>query len=350
MIEINRHYLKYLLCFLLVICVIFIGIYGYRRIKISHFLNDSESYSATLIDKMHRLDSVPSPRIILMSGSSFVFGLNSELLSNELELPVVNASLHSDLGSYFMMEQLKSTARKGDIVVISLEYETTSEGLHEYQLSTADSYPKAHNWIKYSSFFDKINAWFSHKVRFNQVWTGQKPKEFSFIDSTIFSRDYFTKNGDLKTYFSKDSPSVEIKKESKINKTSNLDTQLTDYQYFSTTQQFNNSTINSKLPDEIEFKTQLEDLNNFGIWAKNHGIFTYFIFPSYAQTSFENNMISIKELEKILRENLIISILGNPENGVMDDTLFMDKTYHLNAKGRKIFTSRLVQLLEQENI
>jgi hypothetical protein len=58
----------------------------------------------------------------------------------------------------------------------------------------------------------------------------------------------------------------------------------------------------------------------------------------------------VRKLEKQLRDNLKIPIIGSPENSVMDDNFFFDSVYHPNVKGRKIFTSRLIQLLEQEGI
>ena len=124
------------LFFIAVIPILLID--GIRRADLAFNPSAKNAYLATFIDKMHLLDSVPSPRLILMSGSSVAFGVDSDLLSNELEIPVVNAALHFKLGTHFLMQQLKSTVRKGDIVLISMEYVMTSHGKYEEQLSVSD--------------------------------------------------------------------------------------------------------------------------------------------------------------------------------------------------------------------
>lgn len=58
----------------------------------------------------------------------------------------------------------------------------------------------------------------------------------------------------------------------------------------------------------------------------------------------------IKKIEQQFRDKLNFAILGSPENSVMDDKFFFDNSFHLNAQGRKIFSSRLIQLLEQEGV
>jgi len=113
---------------------------------------------------MHLLDSVPSPRLILMSGSSTAFGVDSDLLSRELEIPVVNASLYYKLGSRFMMNQLKATLKKGDIVRISLAQVLTSEGDYHEKLLAADFYPPAKHWLHFASFSEEISAYAIHRL------------------------------------------------------------------------------------------------------------------------------------------------------------------------------------------
>jgi hypothetical protein len=314
--------LKLTLKLFLIAIIPLLMIDGVRRADLAFNLDAKNAYLATFIDKMHLLDSVPSPRLILMSGSSVAFGVDSDLLSNELEIPVVNAALHFQLGSHFLMEQLKSTVRKGDIVLISMEYVMTSQGIKEDQLTVADFYPPAKNWIQYKSKNEEIVAYSTHrladfKLLMGELWAGTRRKPISIDDTTsVFFRKCFAKNGDLLGHLNNPSPG------------------------------FNNPEISN----EIVYDKQIKDFNDFYDFATKNGVTALFTFPTYAESGFEKNMPVVRKLEKQLRDNLKIPIMGSPENSIMDDIFFFDSVYHPNAKGRKIFTSRLIQLLEQEGI
>ena len=295
---------------------------GVRRADLAFNPDAKNAYLATFIDKMHLLDSVPSPRLILMSGSSVAFGVDSDLLTNELEIPVVNAALHFQLGSHFLMEQLKNTVRTGDIVLISMEYVMTSQGIKEDQLTVSDFYPLAKNWVHFQSKNEEVVAYSTHrlsdfKLLMGEFWSGTRRKPISIDDTTsVFFRKCFAKNGDLLGHLNNPSPG------------------------------FNNPEISN----EIVYDKQIKDFNNFYNFAIKKGVTVLFTFPTYAESGFEKNMSVVKKLEKQLRDNLKIPIIGSPENSVMDDVFFFDSVYHPNAQGRKIFTSRLIQLLEQEGI
>lgn len=277
---------------------------------------------ATISDKMHLLDSIPSPRLILMSGSSMAFGVDSDLLSKELEIPVINASLHFKLGSRFMMDQLRATVRKGDFVLITLEYVVSSKGKCEEKLAAADFYPPAKNWIHFNSFSDKVGAYSTHrlvdfKLLMGEIWSRTRMKPISIDDSTsVFFRSCFSKNGDLLGHLNNPQPKFEV----------------------------------PEISNEVEFSQQIKDLNDFGNFAKQQGVTVFFTFPSYVESGFERNIPVIKKIEKQYRNNLKFSILGSPENSALDDSFFYDNPFHLNAQGRKIFSSRLIQLLEQKGI
>ena len=282
----------------------------------SRSVND---YLATFIDKMHLLNTMPSPRLILMSGSSMAFGVDSDLLSRELETPVVNAALHGNLGSKFMMEQLKATVKKGDIVLITLEYSTTSQGKYEEQLIAADFYPPAQKWINFNSFWEEFYAYITHKVSsfrllISQFWAGSQSKPISSnLESTV---KHFDKNGDFIGQLENPKPVFD----------------------------------SPELSAGIDFGQQIKDLNDFGVFAKQKGVSVLFTFPSYTESGFEKNMTAVKKIEQEYRTHLKFPILGSPENSVLDNSYFFDNFYHLNTQGRKIFTSRLIQLLEQEGI
>lgn len=315
-------YLKIIVRILLITVVPFLFIHGIRRADLDFNPDSKNAYLATIADKMHLLHSVPSPRLILMSGSSMAFGVDSDLLTKELEIPVINASLHFMLGSRFMMDQLKSSVRKGDIVLITLEYLVTSKGICEEKLEASDFYPPAKDWIHFTSFSEEIGAHAVHsltdfKLLIGEAWSGTRRKPIDIKDTTsVFFRKCFTKNGDIIGHLNNPQPKFEV----------------------------------PEISFDVEFSKQIQDLNDFEDFAKQKGATVFFTFPSYIESGYEKNMPVIKKIEQQFRDKLNFTILGSPEYSVMDDKLFFDNVYHPNAQGRKIFSSRIIELLEQERI
>lgn len=321
----QSNHLKIIHFFIRIIFIAFIPLLlidGVRRADLAFNPTSKNAYLAAIADKMHTLDSVASPRLILMSGSSMAFGVDSDLLSKELDIPVVNASLHFKLGSRFMTDQLKATLRKNDIVLITLEYTVTSIGSYEEKLMAADFYPPAKNWIHSTSFSEEVGDYITHrltdfKLLLGEAWSGTRTKPVNIEDTTsVFFRKCFAKNGDLVGHLNNPQPKFEV----------------------------------PEISVDVEFSKPIQDLNNFEAFAKQKGATVLFTFPSYAESGYEKNMRVLKIIEKQFRNNLKCPILGNPENAVMDDSFFYDSVFHPNGRGRKIFTSRLIQLLEQEGI
>ena len=80
-------------------------------------------YVAAIIDKQKSLRSCPSPKIILVGGSSLAFGLDSEMIESRVRRPVLNMGLHAGFGLKFMIEEVKPYVDSGDVVLLVPEYE-----------------------------------------------------------------------------------------------------------------------------------------------------------------------------------------------------------------------------------
>lgn len=77
------------------------------------------NYQASLLDKVERLQSIEEPKIILIGNSNLAFGMNSQMLEEAMEMPVVNMGLHGGLGNAFHEEMLQFGLSEGDIVILS---------------------------------------------------------------------------------------------------------------------------------------------------------------------------------------------------------------------------------------
>lgn len=79
----------------------------------------SNAYTASLLDKIDRLESIEEPKIILVGHSALSFGICSDRIEEALGMPVVNLGLHGALSNAFHEEIAKYNIQPGDIVVLS---------------------------------------------------------------------------------------------------------------------------------------------------------------------------------------------------------------------------------------
>ena len=78
----------------------------------------SMGYNAAILDKMERLRSLDGPKIILIGDSNLAYGMDSAVLEERLDMPVVNLGLHGGLGSAFHERMAYGEIGEGDIVVV----------------------------------------------------------------------------------------------------------------------------------------------------------------------------------------------------------------------------------------
>lgn len=78
----------------------------------------THSYDACALDKIARLESTKSPKIILVGNSNVAFGFMSSMIEKAFNMDVVNLGLHGGLGNRFQEEMAKYNIGKGDIVAV----------------------------------------------------------------------------------------------------------------------------------------------------------------------------------------------------------------------------------------
>lgn len=111
-----KRFIKKIILLVLLVTICFSGIVAF-----DFFIIGSQykyNYQASLIDKVNRLKSINEPKIILVGHSNLSFGINSKMIEDSFDMPVVNLGLHGSLGNAFHEEIAKLNINEGDIVVI----------------------------------------------------------------------------------------------------------------------------------------------------------------------------------------------------------------------------------------
>lgn len=83
---------------------------------------DRNQYLQAYNHKIGLLQTTARPRLIFMGGSNTAFGISSPMIEDSLGLHVINFGLHGGIGIRYPMEDALQYIRRGDIVVLQLEY------------------------------------------------------------------------------------------------------------------------------------------------------------------------------------------------------------------------------------
>jgi hypothetical protein len=278
------------------------------------------SYNAVIIDKYKRLQDTPSPKIVLIAGSNFAYGINSKLIAESLQKPVVNMAIHYDYGTKFMLNQISPELYKGDTVIMGFEYIIESKGNKSEQLLMARYFPKAKEWMKFDNIFEEIQV--NGQLRINTFKTvlerlyKNTEVNYQISDTTsVFFRGAINEYGDLISHYN-NPPMKRIPR--------------------------------AILSDKVSLKNAINDMNIFYQVMKTKKVKVYFVFPTYSESNYVLDKKIIDKFQQECDKYAQFPILGKPTDFVFADSLYHDMAYHLTQKGGEIRTQKIIYLLSRK--
>jgi hypothetical protein len=298
--------------------LIFFSILGLATVAINLSAKKTRSasdYMSAIIDKHNRAQQIKCPKIIIAGASNAAFGINSEKIEKTFNIPVVNMSLHGGLGLSFILEELKTTMRKGDLVLLSIEYFLSKDGDYRLKKNTssyfreAESYYSSNLYNDLSIYLERTNLNLKSLFRIGSDTSGTGSGEAGI---PVYSRRAFNKYGDVVAHLGRKSP-----------KKVDFDEILT-YRYWE----------------------GISEINQFGDYAKKMGVKVFFLYPNFSSTEYSLNRLAISQLQKDIDKEMRVEILNTPTDLLFPDSLFFDTVYHLDSTGREERTDRLIELLK----
>jgi hypothetical protein len=264
------------------------------------------------IKKDSLLIATPSTRIIFIGGSNLSFGLNCQVIKDSLKINPINTAITAGLGIKYMLENTMKYVKKGDIIVFVPEY----EHFHIDWNSVSTELLRTVIDVNRSN----INL-LSKKQLYNCFsCTGgfilSKFNPFAYInieESDVYGVNSFNKYGDVDAHW-------------------NLENR--------------HDKITSKAIDITEYNPQIIiEIKQIRDKLQEKGCVFLVSFPCFQETSFNNSIEAIKNVEENLKINAF-KILGTPERYMMSDSLMFDSVYHLNKQGVERRTKLLIEDLK----
>lgn len=266
---------------------------------------------ASLNDKHKYLSESNRKRIIIVGGSSALFGIDSKLIEKEFkDYDVVNMGLHAGLGLEFMLNDIKKDIREGDIIIINSEYS------HFYGKTNGEAV--LNNVIVYNEFKNFSSLSIENiKVMLNGLPEFLRGQLAGIIlgessgDKNIMKRNNISEDGDIKDFDNK-----------KFNITSSKNG-MGKYDY-----------------------KNIEIINKFNKFAEGKGAKVYLTLAPLLDDQYSYWKEYISEIIEKIEENSQVRLISNVDQVIFEEKYMYDSVYHLNYEGRKLRTERLIKDLK----
>jgi len=304
--------------FLLSVVILFVALY---ILTDSHIRTLENDFMAAMIDKHQRADEIGSTKIIIAGGSNVAFNIDSRRIEDELGIPVVNVGLSVGLGMDFIVNETIDVAQEGDIIVFSITFFETIDGLYSLKRHTAQHYPRANHYFTFN--LSEEFTLHSSRLRDNLLSivygliSSAPPSAETddlFESESIYTRSGFNEYGDFTGHHG-------------LPQVDELDQRFTfEYSYW----------------------TGIDELNRLNREVEKKGAQLYYIYPAYPFSDFERNRDVLIRFDEDMRKDLEPPILGSIEDGLYDESVFFDTAYHLQQEGVSQRTEYLIELLRSE--
>jgi len=271
-------------------------------------------------------------KVIVVSGSNALFGIDAKQLSDELHTPVINFGLHAGLPLSVILSEAESNSEKGDVVILPLEssYYCIKEPT-SWQVRNIIAWDRE-QWEN-RTIFNRIKALRMFNATFilelAQAEVREKLFPWSIRERLIALDDEAILH----------KATVKFVPDKFAYSAYNLDA-LGDMTMTS------NSTF-SGIARRADLKinvcqTSLEALNTFAGRMKRKGVTIYFANTPYVKLN-DLDMQKVKSSSEQLTIKLseIAPMLDDKSQMIFPIELFFNSDLHLNAEGRKLRTKML---------
>ena len=271
------------------------------------------AYTASLCDKMERLKSIDEPKIVLISNSNLSFGINSEILEEAFDMPVVNMGLHGSMGNAFHEEMAKVNLHEGDIIVVAhTEYSDDDKITDPVTAWLAvENHPQLWQIIRPKDIPDMYFSFPTYAKRALTLWASKEGNEKDL--GTVYSRFAFNEYGDVAFE----------------RKTSRYT--------------FTEKSVHVPSINEI-CTNRLNELNQY---VSDRGASLVIAAYPIAYGEYTPPAEEYVQFQTKLQEALDCPVISDYRDYFIDYDYFYDTEYHLTNEGADLRTRQLVDDLEQ---
>lgn len=274
--------------------------------------------NAAIIEKQALLKQTQGNKVILVAGSNFLYGIDSDSLEIALGRPVINMALPYYLGADFLLKQLEEMLLPGDIVVMGFEFMVSREGQMNEKVLTAQFYPPAQQWIEYPTWKTRISAPLTaqflriRKMISRSFAPAEKEPTVEDITNELF-RSGLDSHGDL------------------ISQDNNPAT---------------GEMVIIPMNNEKDFLPVISCMDS--VARKHPQVRFLYVHPTLSQSGYEVDQQVIARIQnEFSSSSHSFQIVNTLSDSIYPDSLFHNSPYHLTPAGRTLHTRRMAEWLKR---
>ncbi len=262
----------------------------------------------------HRLEELKDTnKIVIIGGSNGGFSINSELIHQAFNMPVVNTGTHASIGVRMQFEIYKDLLRQGDIVIFCPEYHSTIDRLYggttlfrilSTHLPQAYCHISFLQWVylqKYIGIYYTETKSSSNVTEFDGPYSYKAVNEYGDI---AWDREHQDSIGNLKNFYGEIDDRI-----------------IAYYQY-----------VHS--------------------YAEEKGVRLVFLPPTLIKKEYDLHIKQIDSMIVCFQQNGI-PWQSPPSRYSFPDSLYFDTPYHMTPSGANLRTERMIEdlrrILKQPN-
>jgi len=273
--------------------------------------HDTENYMAAAADKHRLLNSVPSPRVILIGGSNTAFSVDGQKVAERFGMPVINMGLNVDLGLRYMLNEVKPFLRDGDILLIFPEYSHFSgvplDG-EARELGTLIKFcPECLSAISTPRQAFNVVVGLAQGTEGDLLHALGKPREIS----PVYYRHGFDEWGNMVAHLNQPAP----------------------------------SGFASAIPQiQIPSPNRAIELLDAFYRSLEGDVQVFMVYPAVPVGQYKAQKERFSALDALIRSRLEFPVVGVPQDFAYAGRLFYDTSYHLNREGRELHTDHVLDM------
>ena len=273
-------------------------------------------YLGELADKYARLRSYDDEnKIVIIGGSSVAFGINSQMIEDNLGIPAVNFGLYGPLGVTTMMDLTRGHINEGDIVVLAPETDPQAMSMFfngEAMWSCCDSDYTMLFKVRLHDWGEMLGSFWTYAQKKYQFYLNGKPQT-----DGVYDHDSFNEYGDI----------------SFVRERSIME------------DQYDMDVLVDLTPDIVE-QDYIDYVNDYIAYCERRGAVVYFSWPPMNALAVQQDTEGVLEYATFIRENIHCQMISDITDYIMAPEYFYDTNYHVTDAGVVAHTANLIQDLQ----
>ncbi|MEX2213384.1 MAG: hypothetical protein WD768_04610 [Phycisphaeraceae bacterium] len=285
---------------------------------IARFPTLDNEMMAIHIDKQHRAAMLAGgPRVFMVGGSSVAYGYHSEIVEEELGIPAVNLGISGHTGFDFQLSEAEQTARKGDVVVVSIEYLVLGKPQlvnNDFLFATLMCRPQSISFVPLPRLKVLLDGGLPViRVLIRSAIRGRR-------NSPLYTRDGFNEYGDFVRM--RGQPSQYLPPQP--------------------------GEPGPVIDDDGRLEAYVDRIDGFIRRCEARGIRVFLMYCPYAPAHFATHSRPIRLIAAALNERFGDRLLCKPEETVFPNAMIADWVYHIGDEAGKIYSRLMAQRVKEK--